>query len=61
MAGIDESKAFRPVRIDVLTVSDTRTRETDTSGNVLQARIEAAGHDLADRAIRVTSRSVKPG
>ena len=40
-----------PVRIAVLTVSDTRTIETDSSGDLLAARIEAAGHDLADRTI----------
>jgi len=39
------------VRIAVLTVSDTRTAENDTSGDTLTKRIEAAGHVLADRAI----------
>lgn len=48
---IDESLPFVPVRIAVLTVSDTRTPETDTSGNTLAERIKAAGHELADRAI----------
>lgn len=51
MAGIDESLTFTPVRIAVLVVSDTRTLETDTSGEVLAKRIEAAGHTLADRQI----------
>ena len=51
MPGIDESKTFRPVRIAVLTVSDTRTPETDSSGNILAQRIEEAGHALADRAL----------
>lgn len=41
--------AFRPLRIAVLTVSDRRTRATDGSGDLLQARLEAAGHALADR------------
>jgi molybdopterin adenylyltransferase len=41
---IDESLPFKPVRIAVLTVSDTRTPETDTSGQILRERIEAAGH-----------------
>ncbi len=41
---IDESLPFKPVRIAVLTVSDTRTPETDTSGAILKQRIEAAGH-----------------
>jgi molybdenum cofactor biosynthesis protein B len=44
-------KAFVPVRIAVLTVSDTRTPETDTSGAWLAGAIEAAGHCLAGRAI----------
>ncbi|MFD1788698.1 molybdenum cofactor biosynthesis protein B [Sphingomonas floccifaciens] len=48
---IDESIAFRPVRIAVLTVSDTRGLADDRSGDTLVARIAAAGHELADRAI----------
>ncbi len=51
MAGIDESRVFVPVAIAVLTVSDTRTLETDKSGDTLVARIEQAGHRVADRAI----------
>lgn len=51
MPGINETKDFIPVRIAVLTVSDTRAIEDDKSGNTLVARIEAAGHHLADRAI----------
>lgn len=51
MAGIDEDLKFRPVRIAALTVSDTRTTQTDTSGAALQERIEKAGHILADRAL----------
>jgi molybdopterin adenylyltransferase len=48
----DESpRAFIPVRIAVLTVSDTRTRENDTSGDVLEARVREAGHIVADRTI----------
>lgn len=42
-------KAFQPLHIAVLTVSDSRTREDDTSGATLQARLEDAGHVLADR------------
>jgi molybdenum cofactor biosynthesis protein B len=42
---------FVPVRIAVLTVSDTRTAETDSSGAYLAEAIESAGHVLADRAI----------
>jgi molybdenum cofactor biosynthesis protein B len=48
---IDTSRRFIPVSIAVLTVSDTRTAANDTSGDTLVARIEAAGHRLADRAI----------
>ena len=51
MARLDESRPFLPVNIAVLTVSDTRTLETDTSGATLAARVEAAGHRLAVRAI----------
>ncbi|WP_419827424.1 molybdenum cofactor biosynthesis protein B [Sphingomonas sp.] len=50
---IDESRAFVPVRIAVLTVSDTRTPADDRSGDTLVERLEAAGHLLADRAIVV--------
>ncbi len=48
---IDETRPFHPVNIAVLTVSDTRTRETDSSGDALARRIEAAGHHLAAREI----------
>ena len=48
---IDESRKFVPVSIAVLTVSDTRSAANDTSGDTLVARVEAAGHRLADRAI----------
>ena len=51
MAGINENLTFQPVRIAVMTVSDTRTLDTDTSGQLLADRIEDAGHRLADRAI----------
>ncbi len=51
MPGIDESRTFHPLRIAVLTVSDTRTDETDTSGRLLAERLAAAGHELAARAI----------
>jgi len=51
MGRIDETRSFLPVRIAVLTVSDTRTPDNDTSGNALVERIEAAGHAVADRAI----------
>lgn len=51
MGRIDESRPFIPVNIAVLTVSDTRTIETDTSGQALVDRLTAAGHRVADRAI----------
>ncbi len=51
MPGIDSSRLFIPVRIAVMTVSDTRTMEDDTSGATLVARLEEAGHLLADRVI----------
>jgi molybdenum cofactor biosynthesis protein B len=51
MGRIDETKEFIPVRIAVLTVSDSRDITEDRSGEVLVNRIEAAGHVLADRMI----------
>ena len=51
MAGIDETLDFIPVRIAILIVSDTRTFETDTSGQTLQDRILAAGHEVVERTI----------
>jgi len=51
MSRIDESKDFVPVRIAVLTVSDTRRMDEDRSGQTLVDRIERAGHSLADRRI----------
>ena len=51
MSRIDESRAFVPVRIAVLTISNTRTLEDDTSGQTLADRIAAAGHALSARKI----------
>jgi molybdenum cofactor biosynthesis protein B len=48
---IDESVAFRPVAIAVLTVSDTRSLSEDRSGDVLCERIKGAGHRLMARAL----------
>ena len=48
---IDPERPFIPIAIALLTVSDTRTRADDTSGDILAERIEAAGHRLAARAI----------
>lgn len=51
MSRIDDSRAFIPVRIAVLTVSDTRSLAEDRSGDTLVERLTAAGHILADRRI----------
>jgi len=51
MTRIDDSKTFIPVRIAVLTVSDTRQLAEDKSGQTLVDRITAAGHNVADRMI----------
>ncbi len=51
MNRINENKDFIPVRIAVLTVSDTRGLDQDNSGDTLVGRIEGAGHILADRKI----------
>ncbi len=51
MSRIDETKPFLPVRIAVLTVSDSRTADTDTSGDTLVERLTGAGHVLAARGI----------
>ena len=44
-------REFEPVRIAVMTVSDTRTYEDDRSGALLVERLEGAGHELVERAI----------
>lgn len=51
MSRIDDSKDFIPIRIAVLTVSDSRTLAEDKSGQTLVDRIEAAGHQIAARTI----------
>ncbi|MCH8835403.1 MAG: molybdenum cofactor biosynthesis protein B [Proteobacteria bacterium] len=51
MAKIKGERAFLPVNIAVLTVSDTRTPATDRSGQTLAERIEKAGHRVAARDI----------
>lgn len=58
MSRIDESKEFIPVRIAVLTVSDTRSLAEDRSGDTLVARLTEAGHVLADRDIVKDERAV---
>jgi molybdenum cofactor biosynthesis protein B len=48
---IDETIPFRPLRIAILTISDSRDRATDRSGAVLEELVRAAGHELAARDI----------
>jgi molybdenum cofactor biosynthesis protein B len=48
---IDESRTFLPLRIAVLTISDTRTDADDRSGDLLVERLTGAGHALVSRAI----------
>ena len=48
---VDETRSFTPINIALLTVSDTRGPEDDTSGDILAGRIEAAGHTLIARRI----------
>ena len=48
---IDESRTFVPVRLAILSVSDSRTLATDSSGTILCERVVAAGHELGDRRI----------
>lgn len=56
MTRIDETRAFIPVRIAVLTVSDTRSLEEDRSGDTLVERLTDAGHVLAARSIEKDDR-----
>jgi molybdopterin adenylyltransferase len=48
---VDPERQFKPINIALLTVSDSRTADTDTSGDILAGRITAAGHNLVARAI----------
>ncbi len=48
---MSEKRVFKPLNIAVLTASDTRTEENDTSGKTLIERLRAAGHQLADKRI----------
>jgi molybdenum cofactor biosynthesis protein B len=57
MPGIDPSRVFLPVNIAVLTVSDTRTRADDRSGDTLAHLIETAGHKLVARDIVTDDRA----
>lgn len=49
--GIKPDLPFKPVRVAVLTISDTRDEESDTSGQILVDRVKAAGHELGGRAV----------
>jgi len=51
MSRIDESLPFKPVRIAVLTISDTRTPKEDKSGALLTRMLQEDGHELAAQAI----------
>lgn len=51
MAGIDEDLPFHPLRIAVLTISDTRDEDSDRSGALLVQRLTSAGHELASKSI----------
>ena len=57
MVGIDETRTFKPLTLAILTVSDTRTAENDTSGDTLQQRAEAAGHVVKARTLIRDSRA----
>ena len=48
---IDPERTFKPITIAILTVSDTRGPEDDTSGDILAERVRQAGHTLAARTI----------
>ena len=54
---LDETAKATPVRIAVLTISDTRDEESDTSGHLLAERVTGAGHVLAGRAVVADDRS----
>ena len=48
---IDTSLDFVPINIAVITISDSRTKENDTSGDTLEKRITVAGHNMIKRTI----------
>lgn len=47
----EEQRPFMPLGAAVLTISDTRTKDTDASGSLLVERLTGAGHELRDRAL----------
>ncbi|MEH6343534.1 MAG: molybdenum cofactor biosynthesis protein B [Bermanella sp.] len=49
--GHSKTDVFVPLNLAVLTVSDTRNEETDTSGQMLVERLQSAGHTLSDKKI----------
>lgn len=49
--GIDTERPFHPLRVAILTISDSRDAASDTSGDLLAARVVAAGHEVACRAL----------
>lgn len=53
MSHTTENAQFKAINIAILTVSDTRTEETDTSGKLLVERLTQHGHALADKAILI--------
>lgn len=48
---MSESRSFKPLKLAVLTVSDSRTAADDRSGDALVSRLTDAGHELADKRI----------
>jgi len=52
MGHVKKDTPFQPLNIAVLTVSDTRTLETDSSGDTLQSCLQEEGHTLYDRDIK---------
>jgi molybdenum cofactor biosynthesis protein B len=57
MSKLDESRPFLPVRVGLMTVSDTRTAADDRSGDTLQQLIERDGHIVASRTIVADDRA----
>lgn len=51
MSAVKEEPVFVPIRIALLTVSDTRRMENDLSGDILKTRIEDSGHYVVDRKL----------
>ena len=54
---IDTAKPLKPVKVAVLTISDTRDEESDTSGHLLAERVKSAGHVLAAKALVADDRA----